>query len=86
MENRLEELLSELPEIIKWRDKDDMLLGRLGLYYHKDRHYKWSALYYCVEYDFVLMCGYGKTPVEAVEHLNKLYGSAPKKFGVVLEH
>lgn len=81
--DELEKILSKLPETIKYKDGKEMVSARLGLHFHKCGTPRWTIAYYCAEYDYIVMCGYGKTAVEAANHLLKLYKKTPKKNGVV---
>ena len=73
--SELNKWLSDLPQIIKYKDGDVIVNCQLVFYYCKDYYgdeRKWVAAYHCSEYDCHLMCGYGVTLVEAVNHLRKV--------------
>lgn len=67
----LNKWLSDLPEIIKYKDGDEIVDCRLTFYFHKDGEYKWTAAYHCSEYDYHLIYGFGDTLVDAVNYLRK---------------
>lgn len=73
--SELNKWLSDLPQIIKYKDGDAIVNCQLVFYYCKDYYgdeRKWVAAYHCSEYDYHLMCGYGVTLVEAINHLRKV--------------
>lgn len=69
--SELNEWLSDLPQVVKYKDGDVIVDCRLTFYFSNEE-YKWTAAYHCGEYDYHLMCGYGKTLIEAVNHLRKV--------------
>lgn len=70
----LNEWLSDLPQVIKYKDGDAIMDCWLTFSYLKEYKgkSKWVAAYYCGEYDYYLMCGYGVTLIEAVNHLRRV--------------
>lgn len=72
--SELNRWLSDLPKVIKDKDGDTIVDCRLTFYLSSEyESYRWTAsYYYCSEYDFHLMCGYGTTLVEAVNHLRRV--------------
>lgn len=75
----LNKWLSKLPEIIRYKDGEEVVDCRLTFYFHNGDVPSWTAAYYCSEYDYFACCGYGKTIVEAVNHLHKVYRDARKR-------
>ena len=81
----LNEWLTDLPTTLRYRDGEEIVDCCLTFYFHKDGSHKWTVAYYCREYDYFVVCGYGDTIVEAVTHLRKLYKDLRKQMveGVV---
>lgn len=71
--NELNKWLSDLPEIIKYKDGEEIVDCRLTFYFHKSGNPLWTAAYYCMEFDYFLFCGHGDTIVAAVDHLRRVY-------------
>lgn len=75
IENDMDELtrlLDKMPEVIRVKDGDLVVNCKLTFYYsHKYKEPKWTASYHCVEYDYLLCCGYGNTLFDAVRHLRR---------------
>lgn len=71
--------MSELDKLLRWmpfkklyQDGDVEVECRLIFIPTRgNKHYSWSCGYYCFEYDYWLVCGYGNTPEEALLHLKK---------------
>lgn len=68
--DRLNRILDKMPEVIRVKDGDEIVDCRLSFFYNKERH-KWTASYYCTEFDYFLSCGYGDTIIKAVKHLKR---------------
>lgn len=68
--DRINEMLDKLPEVLRVKDGDEIVDCRLSFFYSKNKH-RWTAAYYCTEYDYFLSCGYGDTISEAIKHLKK---------------
>ncbi len=81
--DELEKILSKLPEIIKYKDGEEMVSARLGPHFLKCGTPRGLIPYYSAEHDYIVRCGHGKTAVEAANHLSKLYKKTFKKNGVV---
>lgn len=76
----LNDYLDDLPEVIMYEDGEEMVKCRLCFYYSStDAKHKWTAAYHCSEYDYFVICGYGNTITEAVDHLRKLYKGCRKR-------
>lgn len=77
--SELNKWLSDLPGIIKYKDGDRIIDCELTFYFNNEYEcYRWTAAYHCSEYDCHLMCGYGITLVEAVNHLRRVLKDYPK--------
>lgn len=72
--SELNKWLSDLPQIIKYKDGDAIVGCQLVFYYSKEYKgaNKWTAAYHCSEFDYHLMCGNGSTMIEAVNHLRRV--------------
>lgn len=70
--SELNKWLSDLPEIVKYKDGDVIVDCRLTFYFHKNGEHKWTAAYYCEEFDYFLLHGFGDTIVAAVNHLRRV--------------
>lgn len=73
--SELNKWLSDLPEVIKYKDGDAIVDCRLSFYFHKGNKTEkssWTVAYHCVEYNYFLMCGHGETLVKAVNHLRRV--------------
>lgn len=77
----LDKWLSDLPEIIKYKDGEEVVECRLTFYFHKSGDTHWTAAYYCREYDYFVCHGFGDTLIAAVKHLRRVLKDFRKRKG-----
>lgn len=68
--DELQKILDSIPEKIRVKDGDEIVICRLCMFYFK-LHKAWTVGYYSTEMDYFYCCGYGETIIKAVKHLKR---------------